>query len=257
MHVFKILKTKQQLVLVHSYALAGANLKNHIQYFHYLITHFNIVGMCGDRMGGQQFIEACNESELFRKDKINIGIIDLKFNDPTEYNDELKEFKKEYSVAKRHYCILRTPASNWIREANELLQGAIDHKRILFAARATGDHYEEQRKLNIPIENLKWDIRIPKKGKAAMMIDFIEFNKENIDMTKEECANIEVKTNPQGSQTFDLPNHLKKQTGPYRARKDSYSALVLGNWFGRVWFDQHYLKKEKEVASTFTPIIID
>lgn len=254
--VFKISKTDQKLCLIHSYALSGANLKEHMTYFHYVLTHFNVVGIVGDRMGGQQFIEACNESELFKNDNIKIGIIDIKFDDPTEYNEELREFKSAYNVKTRNYCILRNPTSNWIREANELLQGAIDHRRILFGAKAIGDHFSEQRKASIPIANLKWDIKMPKKNSGAMMIDFIEFNKENIELTKEECANIEVKSNPQGSQTFDLPNHLKKQTGPYRARKDSYSALVLGNWFGKIYFDQHFLKKQASVASTFTPMVI-
>ena len=72
MHVFKLDDEKGQGVLVHSYALAGTNLKHHIQYFHYLINNFNIVSMVGDYNGGVQFINSCNESKLFKESNINI-----------------------------------------------------------------------------------------------------------------------------------------------------------------------------------------
>ena len=59
------------------------------------------------------------------------------------------------------------------------------------------------------------------------MIDFIEHQYDMINMTKNQCALIQITTSPQGTQTFDLPVELKRQTGPDKARKDSYSALVL------------------------------
>ena len=68
MHVFKIDRETQKICLVHSYAIAGVSLKQHMQYFLYLIQHFNIVGMCGDYNGGVQFINSCNESQLFKKE---------------------------------------------------------------------------------------------------------------------------------------------------------------------------------------------
>ena len=43
MHVFKIDRDAQKVCLVHSYAIAGVSLKYHMQYFLYLIQHFNIV----------------------------------------------------------------------------------------------------------------------------------------------------------------------------------------------------------------------
>lgn len=256
MQLFKVLKNEQKLCLVHSYAIAGVDLKMHMRYFHYILTHFNIVGICGDYNGGVQFIEACNESSLFKDSNINIGVLDVKLDDPTTYNEEIQELKNMYNIGKRKYCILRKPSSNWIREANELLQAAIDHKRILFGSRALDEHFDNQRKANIPIGDLKWNIQESKSSKQAQMIDFIDCLADNIELTKNECANIEVKSNPQGSQTFDLPQHLKRQTGPFRARKDSYSALVLGNWFGKIYFDQLFMEKQKEVVSTFTPMLI-
>ena len=51
MHVFKVLRDEQKVCLVHSYAVAGVSLKEHMRYFLYLIEYFNIVGICGDYNG--------------------------------------------------------------------------------------------------------------------------------------------------------------------------------------------------------------
>lgn len=257
MQVFKINKSDQKLALVHSYAIAGVDLKKHQRYFLYILKNFNIVGMCGDYNGGVQFIEAWNESSIAKENNMIIGVLDVKFDNPIEYEEDLRELKRQYNRGARKYCVLRKPTSNWIREANERLQADIDHKRIIFASKAVEDHFEEQISYNINVDELQWDIKPERKsGKKAQMIDFIEFVKDNVELTKNQCANIEIKTNPQGSQTFDLPQHLKRQTGPHRARKDSYSALVLGNWFGRIYFDQLFLQNEAQPISTFTPTII-
>ena len=137
-----------------------------------------------------------------------------------------------------------------------MLQAAIDHKRILFASRAIDSHFDEQRKKNIPIDKLKWDMKMLGSSKGALMIDFIDHQKSIVELTKAECANIEVVANPQGSQSFNLPQNLRRQKGPHRARKDSYSALVLGNWFAKVFFDSENATAEKQVESTFVPFAI-
>lgn len=256
LHVFKIDKESQKGCLIHSYAIAGVDLKEHMFYFHYVLTHFNVVGICGDYNGGVQFIQSCNESQLFKDSKIFINVMDVALDKPEDYAKDLLEFKNQYNRKERRYCILRKPSSNWIREANEMLQAAIDHKRILFGARATDSHFDEQRKKNIPVENLKWDLGTTRSSKAAMMIDFVDHQKTIIELTKNECANIEVISNPQGSQSFQLPQNFKRQKGPNRARKDSYSALVLGNWFLKIFFDANAAKAPKKTQSTFTPFAI-
>lgn len=256
MHVFKLMREEQKSVLVHSYAIAGVDLKFHMRYFLYLIQSFNIVGMCGDYNGGVQFINSCNESELFKKAGVNIGCIEIDIDNPETYHDDLLEMKKQYDISSRKYCILRKPSSSWIRIGNEQLQAAIDHRRILFAARAVDDDFLEQRKKSVPIEEIKWDLGVQKSSPESLKIDFIDHQKTIIELTKSECANIEVVSNPQGSQSFQLPQNLKRQTGPNRARKDSYSALVLGNWFNKVYFDMGVVKAEKPPTSTFVPFII-
>ena len=138
-----------------------------------------------------------------------------------------------------------------------MLQANFDHKRIWFASRAINDAYHEQRKKKIPIKALKFlssagsDL---KESDAARMIDFIEHQSDMIELTKSECALIQIKTSPQGTQTFDLPDNLRRQTGPDKARKDSYSSLVLGNWMVKIHYDM--MNVDASVPTTFTPMFI-
>ena len=256
MHVFKINRDSQKVCLVHSYAIAGVSLKQHMEYFLYLIKYFNIVGICGDYNGGVQFINSCNESAIFKNEKIKIGVIDVDLEKPENWHSDIMSFKSQYNVKSKNYCILRKPTANWNRNANEMLQAAIDHKRILFASRAVDTHFDEQRKKNIPIDKIKWDMKMLGSSKGALMIDFIDHQKSIVELTKSECANIEVIANPQGSQSFNLPQNLRRQKGPNRARKDSYSALVLGNWFAKVFFDSENATAERKVENTFVPFAI-
>jgi hypothetical protein len=67
---------------------------------------------------------------------------------------------------------------------------------------------------------------------------------------------IQVTTTAQGTQSFDLPHNLKKQRGADKARKDSYSALVLANWMIPIHFDMMNQKAEN-IQTTFTPMFIN
>lgn len=254
MHVIKLTKGSRNGVVVHTYAIAGTNLKKHIFYFHYLLTHFNIVGMVGDYNGAVQFISACNESQLFKDSKIEIKCIDVDFDDPVKYAEDLKEAKKQYNKDDRRIAILRKPSSSWIRQANEMLQAAFDHKKILFAASAMDNDFDTQQKADIPIDELTFMREMDASG-YAKKIDFIEHVKELIDGIRVECALIEVTTSPQGTQSFDLPLSLKKQSGENRPRKDSYSALVLGNWMMNVYYDM-IATDVTPVNATFVPRLI-
>ena len=76
-----------------------------------------------------------------------------------------------------------------------------------------------------------------------------------LELTKNECALVQITTTPQGTQTFDLPSNLRRQTSPDKARKDSYSALILANWMAKVYLDAQECKVE-DVIETFTPEFI-
>jgi len=253
--VFKLHDEKKVGALVHSYGVPGAKLKDHIFYFYYLLTNFNIIGIVGDYNGGVQFINAANESSLFKKNNIKIGYIETDLSKPENYESELRDVKNQYNIEARNYCILRKPTSQWIRQANELLQSNFDHKRIWFGTRADGDNYTSQISKKIPIEKLKFINHkgySEKENKGAQMIDFVEHQHDMINNTKGQCALIQITTSPQGTQTFDLPPELRRQTGQDKARKDLYSALVLGSWMTKVYYDMQETKPTQEVA-TFTP----
>lgn len=256
MQLIKINPEKRNGTIVHSYALSGTNLKKHIEYFHYLLTHFNVVSVVGDYNGGVQFINSCNESEIFKKAGIKLDMFDADFDNPQEYDKALRDARNQYNVSTRRIVHLRKPSSAWIRYANESLQAAFDHKRIWFAGAAMDEAYNKQRLANIPIQTLKFSRHDDEKESGARQIDFIEQLKDNIELIKVQCALIQVNTSAQGTQSFDLPMNLKKQRGADKARKDSYSTLVLGNWMMQTYFDMITLQEES-VQATFTPMFIN
>ena len=259
MMVLKLNDEKKIGTVVHSYALSGANLKQHIFYFYYLLKHFNIVSIVGDYNGGVQFINACNESSLFKKNKLNIKCLNTNFDDIENYQQKLAEGKKEYNLEDKTICYLRKPTSQWIRVANELLQANFDHHRIFFGSRAIDDAYNEQRQKKIPIQDinfLRTSQSLERQTNAAKMIDFVEHQFDMMNLIKTQCSLIQITTSAGGTQTFDLPPTLKRQTGPEKARKDSYSALILGNWMVKLYYDIVNVKTVN-VNYTFTPMFIN
>ena len=90
---------------------------------------------------------------------------------------------------------------------------------------------------------------------GAKMIDFLDHQHDMINYTKNQCALIQVTSSPQGTQTFGLPPTLRRQTGPNKTRKDSYSALVLGNWMIKTYYDMKNVQAVT-VNETFTPMMV-
>jgi hypothetical protein len=195
---------------------------------------------------------------MFKDANLKIGVIeDIPFEKPEIYNEDLKSYKKKYNPAGGTICFLRKPSSNWIRNANELLQANFDHKRIWFASSPTGEDFNTQRNANIPISELTFRSDVESEeglGDAAKIIDLIENQKDMIDYTKAECALIEINTSNQGTASFNLPPELRRQTGPNKARKDSYSALILANWMIKVYYDSYNLPEQKKGG--FVPFFI-
>jgi len=255
--ILKLHPEEHKTTLVHGYALSGASLKHHINYFLFCLQNFNIVAVCGDYNGGVQFLQACNESETFKSKNLKLKTIEVGLDKPEEYQNDLKSYKRQYNKSDYQYVILRKPTSNWIRQANELLQANFDHLRLYFASRAIDDSYTKQKNKSIPILDIKFlrTSEETKQTRGAKMIDFIEHQSDMIELTKNECALIQITTTAQGTQTFDLPSNLRRQSGPDKARKDSYSALVLANWMAKVHFDSLNVQQE-HVIETFVPEFI-
>ena len=245
MSILEIDDETSQGTLVHSYAVAGGDLKDHIKYMYYLITSFNIVMIVIDN-AGYQFIDSCNESDFFRKET-NIQFLDFDSDkDGLQYDLEIKKFRRNYNQKERKICFKQNFSSNWLRKANEQLQADIDHKRIWFASKATahGSGFDSISSERIPMNMTGHDT----------ILDLIEFQDSWIYQTKKQCAIVEVKSTAKGTQSFDLPQHLKRSTSSNRARKDNYTTLMLSNWGLKCYND--IMKHEDDEEATFVPRLI-
>ena len=238
-------ETKQG-TLVHCYALAGGNLKDHIDYLTYILTNFNITMIVIDN-AGYQFIDSANESEPFIKNRINLSFFDFNTEkEGVEYDKELRAARRGYNKETGKICIKQVFSTNFIRKANEQLQADIDHKRIWFASRVTADG---------AIFNRVSTQRVPiKMTNHENLLELIEFQDDFVYQTKKQCSLIEVKSTSKGTQSFDLPQHLRRSNSPNKARKDNYTTLMLANWGVKRYYDM--IETRVEANLTFAPILI-
>ena len=155
--------------------------------------------------------------------------------------------KANYNKEDTKICFKQLFSTNFIRNANEHLQASIDHKRIWFASRtaACGSFFDKVSAQAVPIKST------PHENKGEL----IEFQDDIIYQSKRQCALVEVKTTAKGTQTFDLPHHLRRSTSINRARKDLYTTLMLANWASKCYFDMISLPAPTE-EETFSPILI-
>ena len=112
------------------------------------------------------------------------------------------------------------------------------------------DFFNSQFSLRLPMELLKTEDK-----KDWEMLDFIEHQDDFMYQTKKQCVLIEHSATSRGTQSFDLPQHLKRSASANKARKDNYSALMLANWALKCYFDLISVEEQKEQA-TFEPFII-
>ena len=244
MSVMELNQETNTSTLVHGYAVAGGDLKDHIQYFEYLCDAFDFEMICIDN-AGFQFIDSCNESKTFTK---NLDFFE--FNSDAEginYEKEIRRARKEYNKEAGKICYKQIFTSNWLRKANEHLQASIDHKRLWFASKATASTEAFNRMTNQTISY--------KYPQGETILDLIEEQDNLIYQTKKQCALIEVKSTAKGTQTFDLPQHLKRNTSVSRARRDNYTTLMIGNWAVKCYYDMMSAKDDAP-EETFTPMML-
>jgi hypothetical protein len=254
MGVFELDEETQKSTLVHGYGQAGLDLKYHIRYFYYLLTSFNVAMIIFDYAGHHQFLDSANESELFKKAGIDIKLIDFDSDkDGQEYVDQLKTARNQYNRSTGRIAFTQLFTSEFLRRANEHLQGSIDFKRVWFASRATAHKTAFDKVVNAKID---FDLFKKKDGQSIFVdnLDLLEEQEIIIYDTKSQCAKIKVGTTPTGRQTFDLPAAIKRDTGVNRVRKDNYTALLLGNWAVKCYFD--IMTQTNEPPQTFTPIML-
>jgi hypothetical protein len=238
--------------LVHTYAGLG-NLKNHVAYLYYILNNFNIVFMILDNAGADVFLAACNESELFKKQKLEIKTFEFDSDlEGVDYDIMVKNAKRKYNIEDKRIAFNQVFTSTFIRKANEYLQACIDYKRIWFASKTAAHESFFNSVVNkgAPIELMKSEDK-----KDWMLLDFIENQDDFIYQTKKQCAIVEHSSTSRGTQTFDLPQHLKRSTSANKARKDNYSAFMLANWALKCYNDI-MLQKDEPQTATFSPIML-
>lgn len=243
MAVLELDDERSQGILVHNYAVAGGDLKDHIKYFSYIMDSFDVEMVVIDN-AGYQFIDGCNESKDFNH---NLKFFDLDSDaEGSDYESMIRKARREYNKQDGKIVFKQLFTSNWLRKANEHLQASIDHKRIWFASRTTANGTEFDRASTQRV-SLKF---LP----GETILDLIETQDNLIYQTKKQCTLIEVKSTARGTQTFDLPLHLKKSNSPDRARRDNYTTLMLGNWAIKCYYDM--MTQPEGPEETFAPIII-
>ena len=197
---------------------------------------------------GYQFIDSANESRYFKQDKIKLSFFDFNSDaEDLEYRQMLKRSRFQYNKESGRKCIKQVFTSNFIRRANEHLKACIDYKKIWFASRITANNQAFEEAVSTTVDrNLLH---------AETTLDLMEMQDDIVYQTKKQCALIEVKSTARGTQTFDLPLHLKKSTSATKARKDNYTTLMLGNWATKCYFDMMDTEDISK-SSTFSPIMI-
>jgi hypothetical protein len=238
-HAMQVLKLDMEHkvgVLVHGYAKTGS-FEQHAVYLNYLLKAFQPIMVITDKTGGGlRFIDSCNLMPLFKENNTKLNLLDIDF-DSQEYSKAIREAKTKYNLETKTILYGQNFSSESIGRMNDLLQFAINKKKILFASQLSAqDKILDSAKKVIP-EYLYKD------GKG--LEDFIDDIDDNIKLTKDETALIEVSISPLGARTFNLPQSLKRTDSPNRARKDSYTALLMANWMMKIYFDMLDEKEEE------------
>ena len=233
--------------LVHCYAKAGQDLKDNIKYFYYILKNFNIEMIITDH-AGHQFIEAANESDLFRRDRIEIKIFDFCADkEGLELEEQLKSARRNYNKQNQKIAFTQIFTVDSIRKMNEHLQACIDYKKIWFGSLLKASN---EAAFNRAVESNP-DLSLVKEDSTD---EFIDTQEALIKLTKFECASIEVKSTAKGTQSFDLPQIMKRDNTSKRMRKDSYTSLMLGCWLMKAYYDIHATPADS--AATFSPMML-
>lgn len=215
-------------MVVHSYAVAGGNLKDHMLYLFYILTKFNVVYIGVDASGGDEleFINSCNQSKTFQEKGISLLDIGADFK-KTDMTGLPAEIKRGYNKTAGKIVQKQRFSSEWQRAANEYLQACFDHGNISFAAKlAVPGSPGLNRAMNSDISMLSNH----EEFKEMTPSEFISNQDFLVDLTKKECSLIQVKISSLGTMGFELPQNLRRTSGASRVRKDSYSALLIANW---------------------------
>lgn len=223
-------------MVVHSYALAGQDMKDYIAYFYFIIRNFNIVYIAIDASQGDnvEFLNAAVQSKLFQDNKIVLTDLDVDFG-KDNFTEQPELVKRSYSRGEGRIVQKQPFLSPWQRTANEYMQGCFDRKDVLFGAKICAN--ESASRSAASNETLMEQLAQQAEFKDMSIMQFVENQDRLIDMVKYECASIKVNVTDSGILQFKLPTNMKRSGGANRLRKDSYSALLLGIWATKIYLE--------------------
>lgn len=259
MSLLKIVKKGEKRIgmLVHSYAVAGGDLKDHIAYLYYLLNNFNIVYIAIDSSGGDsnEFINSSNNSALFKSAGIELRDIEAEYAKDDVF-ECIRQVRKSYNREARRIVQKQAFNSTFQRYANEHLQACIDYGNIIFAGPiAAVEGLAEEIVKNAKIKDLLDSHKGHSEFKGEGPYYFIETQDSWLDMTKKELALIEVDQTTMGHQSWDLPATMKRSKAINRSRKDNYSSLLLANWGLKLYLASQEMPEQK-INTTFSPILV-
>jgi hypothetical protein len=242
--------------LVHAYAVAGGDLKDHILYFKYLYDAFNPVYIIVDSTQGERgdFISVANESKVFKDAGLELLTIEADFN-KEDLSELPRQVKNSYNrSAKRIVHKQGFSNSSFMRGANEWLQACLDNRRIFFASVVSNcdDLFNELKAKGVPEVIFEHGDFI--KQEINNEREYAEYQDYVIDLTKREMALIVVKVSINGNLSYDLPQEMKKLKGIGRPRRDNYTTMMLGNWGLKMYCEAMML--EDDFSHTFDPVMV-
>ncbi len=253
--------------LVHGFAHPKIQINKVVEYFHYLMKNFRVVFVIVDNAGGPRFIETYN-SLVAAGDKLEFA--DLDFTDA----DTFRATRSNYdpSIKKIVYSQVFNE-KGWIRDSNDALQGDLQHKKIRFASSIAFDDTEisvnANRMMTEKLPDLAFTDDFLSGDKQHLNGEVIEdedgvkqkslvsaakrrMHVEHVDLvvstTAKELAGIQMKADIMGNIRFDLAPEMKANKGKDRARRDSYTSFLLGNWGRRLYLK---LKEDDEDDEIF------
>lgn len=241
--------------VVHTYAVAGGDPKDHVRYFFYIWMEFRPSLIIVDN-AGWEFIEHANNSEIFSSARQTIKSFEVdSLAEGLAYEEMIQMAKNKYDPSTNTVYFKQYFHSDFIRKANQELQVAIDSKTICFGApaddRALLEMIRQSDDEKFSLKSTSFPKPIPGAKKIEDFGEFVEYQSDLIQQTKKQCAIVELKVSGRGVQSFDLPNSLKTNS-PDKARKDNYTTLMLANW-GRKILHDISSTEERKVESTFQP----
>jgi hypothetical protein len=197
--------------------------------------------------------ERMTQHDVFGKDQ-NIYSVDIDFSDESLF----QKTKGLYNRPTGHIAICQIfNKKNWIRDANDALQGDIQHKKMMFGSRITFSDIDREMNMNydIGIENIEFKSGPDFSNNALKQSEFIDHVEMIVENTRKELALIQVKTDAVGNQSFDLPRELRITSGKDRARRDSYTSLLLGNYGRRCY--ERIMKEEDYDEDVFAGFFVN